>query len=251
MSGIHLCTSRLRCHLCQASLPCRGALGLQPVPRARSKSPTTTRAIAPRLSRELIESRPRNLWRYRELLPIEGEPRTGLHSGFTPLVRADRLAARARRPRAVRQRRLGEPSDLLLQGPGGLGRGDARRGARLHHVRVRLDRQPGRQRRRACRAARARLLGLHPGRPRARQGRRRQRLPAADRRGPRQLRRREPAVHAGRGPVRLGLRQHQPARLLRRRGEDLRASRSPSSSAGAFRATSSRRSPAARCCRAS
>jgi threonine synthase len=39
-------------------------------------------------------SRPRNLWRYRELLPIEGEPRTGLHSGFTPLVRADRLAAR-------------------------------------------------------------------------------------------------------------------------------------------------------------
>ncbi len=30
---------------------------------------------------------PKNLWRYRELLPIEGEPRTGLHSGFTPLVR--------------------------------------------------------------------------------------------------------------------------------------------------------------------
>src|SRR5206468_1423552 len=31
--------------------------------------------------------------RYRELLPVEGEPRFGLHSGFTPLVRADRLAA--------------------------------------------------------------------------------------------------------------------------------------------------------------
>src|SRR5262249_289415 len=45
------------------------------------------------LTRELIESRPRNLWRYRELLPIEGEPHIGLHSGFTPLVRADRLAA--------------------------------------------------------------------------------------------------------------------------------------------------------------
>src|SRR4029079_3706364 len=43
---------------------------------------------------KLSESRAENIWRYRELLPIEGEPRTGLHSGFTPLVRADRLAAR-------------------------------------------------------------------------------------------------------------------------------------------------------------
>ncbi len=44
------------------------------------------------VSRELIERRPPNLWRYREFLPIEGEPRTGFFSGFTPLVRADRLA---------------------------------------------------------------------------------------------------------------------------------------------------------------
>jgi threonine synthase len=50
-------------------------------------------AVRRTLTRELIESRPRNLWRYRELLPIEGEPHIGLHSGFTPLVRADRLAA--------------------------------------------------------------------------------------------------------------------------------------------------------------
>jgi threonine synthase len=47
-----------------------------------------------RLSREVIASRPKNLWRYRELLPITGEPRTGFNSGFTPLVRCDRLAAR-------------------------------------------------------------------------------------------------------------------------------------------------------------
>jgi threonine synthase len=43
------------------------------------------------VTRALIESRPRSLWRYRELLPVE-EPRTGFHSGFTPLVRATRLA---------------------------------------------------------------------------------------------------------------------------------------------------------------
>jgi threonine synthase len=45
-----------------------------------------------KLTRELIESRPQNLWRYRELLPIESEPEIGLYSGCTPLVRADRLA---------------------------------------------------------------------------------------------------------------------------------------------------------------
>src|SRR5688500_5516233 len=48
-------------------------------------------AIRKVMTRELIESRPRSLWRYLELLPVE-EPRTGFHSGFTPLVRATRLA---------------------------------------------------------------------------------------------------------------------------------------------------------------
>ena len=44
------------------------------------------------ISRSKIESRGKNLWRYRELLPIDGEPRTGAYSGYTPLVKADRLA---------------------------------------------------------------------------------------------------------------------------------------------------------------
>ena len=50
-------------------------------------------AIRTSMTREAIASRPRSLWRYAELLPIEGEPQVGLYSGFTPLVRADRLAA--------------------------------------------------------------------------------------------------------------------------------------------------------------
>src|SRR4030095_9941016 len=49
-------------------------------------------AISRVISRELIASRPKNLWRYRELLPIEDEPTVGLATGATPLVRADRLA---------------------------------------------------------------------------------------------------------------------------------------------------------------
>ena len=49
-------------------------------------------AIRRVFTREAVQSRPRSLWRYRELLPIEGEPTVGLHSGFTPLFRAQRLA---------------------------------------------------------------------------------------------------------------------------------------------------------------
>jgi len=45
------------------------------------------------LTHKLIESRPRNLWRYRELLPVESEPEAGPNSGFTPLLHARRLGA--------------------------------------------------------------------------------------------------------------------------------------------------------------
>ncbi|MEJ2696842.1 MAG: threonine synthase [Candidatus Sulfobium sp.] len=49
-------------------------------------------SIARALSREEIGKRDKNLWRYRELLPIDGEPKVGLNSGFTPLLKADNLA---------------------------------------------------------------------------------------------------------------------------------------------------------------
>ena len=45
------------------------------------------------ISRDKVAARDRNLWRYRELLPIDGDPSVGLYSGFTPLVRAHRLGA--------------------------------------------------------------------------------------------------------------------------------------------------------------
>jgi threonine synthase len=48
-------------------------------------------SIGRRLSREVIESRPQSMWRYRELLPIDGQPSVGTQVGFTPLVKADRL----------------------------------------------------------------------------------------------------------------------------------------------------------------
>jgi threonine synthase len=49
-------------------------------------------AIAEAVSRTKIELRPETMWRFRELLPIDGEPTVGAQVGGTPLVRADRLA---------------------------------------------------------------------------------------------------------------------------------------------------------------
>ncbi len=43
------------------------------------------------ISREKIASRPLNIWRYRELLPVEGTNYNTLEEGYTPLIRADRL----------------------------------------------------------------------------------------------------------------------------------------------------------------
>jgi threonine synthase len=44
------------------------------------------------LTKAAIESRPKSMWRYRELLPVAGEPTVGKEVGFTPLIKADRLA---------------------------------------------------------------------------------------------------------------------------------------------------------------
>jgi threonine synthase len=41
-----------------------------------------------------IQAGPLNLWRYADFLPLERVPARALHTGFTPLVRADRLAER-------------------------------------------------------------------------------------------------------------------------------------------------------------
>ena len=82
--------SGLACHLCgktyppKASWVCSDCLGPLEVHYDYA-------AIRKVLSRELIQSRPNSLWRYQELLPVES-PKTGFNSGFTPLVRATRLA---------------------------------------------------------------------------------------------------------------------------------------------------------------
>jgi threonine synthase len=44
------------------------------------------------ISRSVIEKRPPNMWRYKELLPLDGDPSVGAQVGFTPLVKANNLA---------------------------------------------------------------------------------------------------------------------------------------------------------------
>ena len=46
------------------------------------------------MTRAAIQSRPQTMWRYRELLPVADGPTVGFQVGFTPLVKADRLAKR-------------------------------------------------------------------------------------------------------------------------------------------------------------
>jgi threonine synthase len=50
-------------------------------------------AITRAMGREKIAGRPATMWRFRELLPVDGEPTVGFRVGGTPLLRADRLAA--------------------------------------------------------------------------------------------------------------------------------------------------------------
>lgn len=45
------------------------------------------------ISRERIENGPKSLWRYADLLPVEGPPTVGLYAGFTPLIEAKNLGA--------------------------------------------------------------------------------------------------------------------------------------------------------------
>jgi threonine synthase len=81
----------LRCHVCHATYPATASFVCQAC--FGPLEPVYDYARAQTLTRAAIASRPRNLWRCRELLPSPASPH-GFTSGWTPLVRADRLAAR-------------------------------------------------------------------------------------------------------------------------------------------------------------
>ncbi|MBI4470831.1 MAG: threonine synthase [Acidobacteria bacterium] len=83
-------TDGLRCRLCGTRQPiapaaiCEACFGPLEVQYRYEE-------IRRDVRREEVERRPRNIWRYAELLPLEHAPSTGEHTGFTPLRRARRL----------------------------------------------------------------------------------------------------------------------------------------------------------------
>ncbi|MBS33653.1 MAG: threonine synthase [Verrucomicrobiales bacterium] len=44
------------------------------------------------MTKAALAKRPETMWRFRELLPVADEPTVGIRVGYTPLVKADRLA---------------------------------------------------------------------------------------------------------------------------------------------------------------
>ena len=174
------------------------------------------RTLTPRA----LRSRPRNAWRYEELLPVTpGARRPALEPGWTPILDTPRLARVGGRAAAARQGRGPQP-DRLVQGPG------ERRGRRPRPLPpgegrgLRLDRQRGHVagRRRGQRGPAVRHL-----RPRVRaraQGGAAPRLRGAGLPRSRQLRRHLGDVPAGVRPLRLVQPQRRREPDARRGQED-------------------------------
>jgi threonine synthase len=83
--------SGLKCRLCGKLYP-KEALNFCTEDFGPLEVEYNYEAVARTLNRQAIESRPRTMWRYHELLPLDGEPTVGRHVGGTPLIKADRLA---------------------------------------------------------------------------------------------------------------------------------------------------------------
>jgi threonine synthase len=83
----------LKCKECSTTYPldaryvCERCFG----PLEVSYAPLSS---APDELKRRIQAGPHTLWRYADFLPLEGPPKTALPTGWTPLVRADRLAER-------------------------------------------------------------------------------------------------------------------------------------------------------------
>jgi threonine synthase len=81
----------LKCRLCGKTYP-KQALNFCPDDFGPLEVDYDYPAIARVFRKADLSSRPHTMWRYRELLPVDGTPTVGLHVGGTPLVKADRLA---------------------------------------------------------------------------------------------------------------------------------------------------------------
>ena len=90
------CATGLTCHRCENSYELAEAVFACP-DCGKGLDVVYDYELAARYFREVpAEERPRNIWHFEELLPIvdaSAQARVGVDSGYTPLIRADRLGA--------------------------------------------------------------------------------------------------------------------------------------------------------------
>jgi threonine synthase len=90
------CATGLVCHRCENHYALEGTVFACP-DCGKGLDVVYDYELAARHFKEVpSEERPRNIWRFEELLPIvdaTAQARVGRHAGYTPLIRADRLGA--------------------------------------------------------------------------------------------------------------------------------------------------------------
>ena len=90
------CATGLACHRCESHYPLEQAIFACP-DCGKGLDVVYDYELAARHFRDVPGSeRPQNIWHFEELLPIvdaSAQARVGQHSGYTPLIRADRLGA--------------------------------------------------------------------------------------------------------------------------------------------------------------
>ena len=90
------CATGLACHRCDKHYPLQDTVFACP-DCGKGLDVVYDYELAARHFRDVPRSeRPQNIWHFEELLPIvdaSAQARVGLHSGYTPLIRADRLGA--------------------------------------------------------------------------------------------------------------------------------------------------------------
>ena len=184
-------------------LPARGALRLRALLRpARGRLPRARRATPPSSSAASRRARTRS-GATPTSCRSRAPPRSALPTGWTPLVRADRLAERLGLGELWVKNETANPTHSFKDRVVSVALARAQE-LGFDDDRLRLDRQPRQRRRRARRRRRPGVLRPHPGRPRAGEDPRHRRLRHQRRRRPRQLRRRQPALHRDRGRARRG-----------------------------------------------
>ena len=203
-------------------------------------------AIAAAISREKIAAGPPSLWRYSDLLPVACDPSVDLGTGFTPLVRADRLAAELGLGEVWLKNDTRNPTNSFKDRVVSI----ALSKALEFGFKVAACASTGNLANSvAAHAAHAGLRSyvfipsnLEQGKIVTTVGLRRQR-----RRDRRQLRRRQPSVRRARRHLRVGVREREHAAVLRRGLEDARVRDRRAARLAACPITSSCRSRAVRC----